>query len=135
MLPCSIDEVVRYMYLLLICDGQINEFPTKVILFCQVPPPEGGETPFVPSFRVTERMLEEYPDNVREMEEKGLRYTFTAVSKNDTTSMRGRGWEDAFGTSDPVEAERRYHRPSRPPQQKHVVLMNGVNGAGPGHWE
>ncbi|CAL9042464.1 clavaminate synthase-like protein At3g21360 [Musa acuminata AAA Group] len=85
----------------------INEFPTKVILFCQVPPPEGGETPFVPSFRVTERMLEEYPDNVREMEEKGLRYTFTAVSKNDTTSMRGRGWEEAFGTSDPVEAERR----------------------------
>ncbi|URE25390.1 Taurine catabolism dioxygenase TauD, TfdA family [Musa troglodytarum] len=85
----------------------IKEFPTKVILFCQVPPPEGGETPFVPSFRVTERMLEEYPDNVREMEEKGLRYSFTAVSKNDTTSMRGRGWEDAFGTSDPVEAERR----------------------------
>ncbi|KAJ8459581.1 hypothetical protein OPV22_032507 [Ensete ventricosum] len=85
----------------------INEFPTKVILFCQVPPPEGGETPFVPSFRVTQRMLEEYPDNVREMEEEGLRYTFTAVSKNDTASMRGRGWEDAFGTSDPTEAERR----------------------------
>ncbi|RWW63781.1 hypothetical protein BHE74_00029022 [Ensete ventricosum] len=104
----------EYMYLLLICDGQINEFPTKVILFCQVPPPEGGETPFVPSFRVTQRMLEEYPDNVREMEEEGLRYTFTTVSKNDTASMRGRGWEDAFGTSDPTEAERRYHHQSRP---------------------
>ncbi|OAY79702.1 Clavaminate synthase-like protein [Ananas comosus] len=51
----------------------IKEFPTQVILFCEVPPPEGGETPFVPSFRVTERMLEEFPEIVEEMEEKGLR--------------------------------------------------------------
>ncbi|XP_039116511.1 clavaminate synthase-like protein At3g21360 [Dioscorea cayenensis subsp. rotundata] len=85
----------------------IKEFPTKVILFCEVPPPEGGETPFVTSWGVTERMLKEFPENVREMEEKGLRYSFTALSKNDTGSMRGRGWEDAFGTSDKVEAEKR----------------------------
>ncbi|XP_010925014.1 clavaminate synthase-like protein At3g21360 [Elaeis guineensis] len=85
----------------------IKEFPTKVILFCEVPPPEGGQTPFVPSFRVTERMLEEYPKNVEEIEQKGLRYSFTALSKNDTSSMRGRGWEDAFGTSDRIEAEKR----------------------------
>lgn len=77
-------------------------------MFCEVPPPGGGETPIVPSFRVTEQMLKEFPENVKEMEEKGLRYTFTAPSKNKETSMRGRGWEDAFGTSDRVEAERRY---------------------------
>ncbi|CAI9096302.1 OLC1v1032408C1 [Oldenlandia corymbosa var. corymbosa] len=85
----------------------IKESPDKVILFCDVPPPEGGETPFVPSFRVTERMVEEFPEMVEEMERKGLKYTFNAPSKNDTSSMRGRGWEDAFGTSDRVEAERR----------------------------
>ncbi|KAA8532753.1 hypothetical protein F0562_032786 [Nyssa sinensis] len=85
----------------------IKEYPKKVILFCEVPPPEGGQTPFVPSFRVTERMLEEFPEAVKEMEEKGLQYTFTAPSKNQTTSMRGRGWEDTFGTSDRAEAERR----------------------------
>ncbi|KAL0000236.1 hypothetical protein SO802_019838 [Lithocarpus litseifolius] len=67
----------------------------------------GGETPFVPSFRVTERMLEEFPEAVEKIEEKGLKYTFTAPSKNDTSSMRGRGWEDTFGTSDCAEAERR----------------------------
>lgn len=88
--------------------NQIKEFPKKVILFCEVPPPEGGETPFVPSFRVAERMQEELPDAVKEMEEKGLRYSFTALSKDDTSSMRGRGWEDAFGTSDPLVAEQRY---------------------------
>lgn len=85
----------------------IKEYPKKLMLFCEVPPPEGGETPFVPSFRVTERMLEEFPEVVEEMDRKGLKYTFTALSNNDTASMRGRGWEDAFGTSDRAEAERR----------------------------
>ncbi|RLM85033.1 clavaminate synthase-like protein [Panicum miliaceum] len=79
----------------------------KELLFCEVPPPEGGETPFVPSFRVTERALEEFPEMVEELDAKGLRYTLTALSKNDTKSMRGRGWEDAFGTSDKAEAEKR----------------------------
>lgn len=45
---------------------------------------------------------------MEEMEEKRLKYTLTALSKNDKPSMRGRGWEDVFGTSDPVEVERRY---------------------------
>ncbi|XP_051122399.1 clavaminate synthase-like protein At3g21360 [Andrographis paniculata] len=85
----------------------ISEFPKKVILYCEVPPPEGGETPFVPSFRVTERMLEEFPEFVEELDKKGLRYTFTALSKDNTGSMRGRGWEDTFATSDRDEAEKR----------------------------
>ncbi|KAK3041298.1 hypothetical protein RJ639_001400 [Escallonia herrerae] len=85
----------------------IKEFPKKLMLFCEVPPPEGGETPFVPSFRVTERMLEEFPDFVEKLDAQGLKYTFTALSNDDTASMRGRGWQDAFGTSDCAEAERR----------------------------
>ncbi|KAL1357380.1 hypothetical protein HN51_009299 [Arachis hypogaea] len=84
-----------------------KEYPLKVILFCEIPPPEGGQTPVVPSFKVTEKMVEEFPEAVKEMEEKGLRYTFTAPGKNNTGSMRGRGWEDAFGTSDPQEVEKR----------------------------
>ncbi|XP_076895589.1 clavaminate synthase-like protein At3g21360 [Bidens hawaiensis] len=85
----------------------INEFPKKVILFCEIPPPEGGETPFVPSFKVTERMIEEFPEFVEEVEAKGLKYTFIALSNDNTTSMRGRGWQDAFATHDQQEAERR----------------------------
>jgi alpha-ketoglutarate-dependent taurine dioxygenase len=78
-----------------------------VILFCEVPPPSGGETPFVPSFRVTERALQEFPEMVEELDAKVLRYTFTALSKNNANSMRGRGWEEAFATSDKAEAEKR----------------------------
>lgn len=87
---------------------QIKEFPKKVILFCEIPPPEGGETPFVPSFKVTERMQEEFPEFVEEADAKGLKYTFTALSNDNTTSMRGRGWQDAFATHDKEEAEKRY---------------------------
>lgn len=87
---------------------QIKEYPKKLMLFCEIPPQEGGETPFVPSFRVAERMLEEFPEVVEEMEKKGLRYTFTALSSDNTGSMRGRGWEDAFATSDRAIAEERY---------------------------
>lgn len=78
------------------------------MLYCEIPPPEGGQTPFVPSFKVTEKMLQEFPEAVEEMDSKGLKYTFTALSSNDTSSMRGRGWEDAFGTSDRTETEKRY---------------------------
>ncbi|KAJ6312476.1 hypothetical protein OIU77_014077 [Salix suchowensis] len=85
----------------------IKESPEKVMFFCEIPPPEGGQTPLVPSFRVTERMLEEFPEAVEEFEAKGLKYTITALSTNDTSSIRGKGWEDALGTPDKAEAERR----------------------------
>ncbi|KAJ6370042.1 hypothetical protein OIU76_028332 [Salix suchowensis] len=52
-------------------------------------------------------MLEEFPEEVEEVEAKRLKYTFTTLSKDDTSSMRGRGREDAFGTSDKAEAGRR----------------------------
>ncbi|KAK6116377.1 hypothetical protein DH2020_049839 [Rehmannia glutinosa] len=103
-----LSEFIYYHHeMVLVSLPNIKECPNKVILFCETPPPEGGETPFVPSFRVTERMLEEFPDMVEELDKKGLKYTFTALSKNDTSSMRGRGWEDAFGKSDRAEAESR----------------------------
>lgn len=79
-----------------------------MILYCEVPSPEGGETPFVPSFRVTERMIDEFPEFVEELEKKGLRYTFTALSSDNKASMRGRGWQDTFATPDRAEAEKRY---------------------------
>ncbi|CAM8912837.1 unnamed protein product [Rhodiola kirilowii] len=84
-----------------------KEFPKKVVLYCEVPPPGGGETPFVPSFKVAEKMVKEFPEAVAELEDKGLRYTFIALSNSDRSSMRGRGWEDAFLTSDRSEAEKR----------------------------
>lgn len=97
-----------------------------MILFCEIPPPEGGETPFVPSFKVTEKMMEEFPEEVKEIEEKGLKYTFTAPSANNVSSMRGRGWEDTFGTSDRKEAEKRYLLLSNAYTQHPLILLMHV---------
>lgn len=52
-------------------------------------------------------MLEEFPEAVEELDASGLKYTFTAPSKNSIGSMRGRGWEDTFATSDRAEAEKK----------------------------
>uniref|UniRef100_A0A0E0QIE4 TauD/TfdA-like domain-containing protein n=1 Tax=Oryza rufipogon TaxID=4529 RepID=A0A0E0QIE4_ORYRU len=119
-----LDEFIYYHHEMVL----IKEFPGKVILFCEVAPPEGGETPFVPSFRVTERVMEEFPEMVEELDEKGLRYTFTALSKNDTKSMRGRGWEDAFATTDKAEAEKRKLTRVFPGRQGRRMWFNTVVG-------
>jgi alpha-ketoglutarate-dependent taurine dioxygenase len=80
--------------------------PENVMFFCEVPPPEGGETPIVPSFRVAERMVEEFPEAIKEMEEKGLNYTYIILAQN-THSFIGGGWPTILGTSDPAEAMKR----------------------------
>ncbi|KAG5532543.1 hypothetical protein RHGRI_026989 [Rhododendron griersonianum] len=73
------------------------------MFFCEVPPPEGGETPIGPSCRVAERMIEEFPDAVKEMEEKGLKYTFMAPPQAAST-FTGRSWPEFLGSPDPAEA-------------------------------
>ncbi|KAL7152907.1 hypothetical protein ABFS83_04G129500 [Erythranthe nasuta] len=99
----DLSEFIHYHHEML----SVKVFPEKVILFCEVAPPHGGETPFIPSFRVTERMLEEFPEFVEELDKKGLKYTFKVLGKKDSSSTKGRGWENAFGTSDKAEAEKK----------------------------
>ncbi|KAH7840837.1 hypothetical protein Vadar_022367 [Vaccinium darrowii] len=84
----------------------MKEYPKNVTFFCELPPSEGGQTPIVPSFKVAERMMEEFPEAVKEMEEKGLKYKFIAPGQN-TQSYIGGGWPLFLGTSDPVEAVKR----------------------------
>ncbi|MCD7452546.1 hypothetical protein HAX54_017375 [Datura stramonium] len=92
----------------------IKEFPKKVILYCEMPPP-GGENTICSKLQSNRKNDRGIPEAVEEIEKKGLKY-IQCSSKNDKGSMRGRGWEDAFGTSDPVEAERggMIHSTSRP---------------------
>ncbi|KAE9445053.1 hypothetical protein C3L33_23049, partial [Rhododendron williamsianum] len=79
------------------------------MFFCEVPPPEGGETPIGPSCRVAQRMMEEFPEAVKEMEEKGLKYTFMAPPQAASTCT-GRSWPEIFGSPDPAEAVKKYRR-------------------------
>ncbi|KAG5532536.1 hypothetical protein RHGRI_026982 [Rhododendron griersonianum] len=85
----------------------MKPYPEYVMFFCEVPPPEGGETPIGPSCRVAERMMEEFPDAVKEMEEKGLKYTFM-VPPQAASTFTGRSWPEFLGSPDPAEAVKKY---------------------------
>ncbi|KAG5532544.1 hypothetical protein RHGRI_026990 [Rhododendron griersonianum] len=95
-------------------------YPENVMFFCEVPPLEGGETPIGPSWRVAERMMEEFPEAVKEMEEKGLKYTFKAPPQ-PTASFTGRGWPEFLGSSDPAEAVKKYIK-----EITSVTMMDGT---------
>ncbi|KAF7131817.1 hypothetical protein RHSIM_Rhsim09G0113500 [Rhododendron simsii] len=82
----------------------MKPYPEYVMFFCEVPPPEGGETPIGPSCRVAKRMMEEFPEAVKEMEEKGLKYTFRAPPQTTTSTFTGRSWPEFLGSPDPAEA-------------------------------
>lgn len=83
------------------------EFPSKLLLFCEVEPEKGGETPIVLSHMVYERMKEKYPAFVARLEDQGLLYTRIMSRDDDPMSPAGRGWHSTFSTYDKTIAEQR----------------------------
>ncbi|XP_024969859.1 clavaminate synthase-like protein At3g21360 [Cynara cardunculus var. scolymus] len=83
------------------------DFPFKVLLFCEVEPEEGGETPIVLSHIVYEKMKRIHPAFVARLEEHGLLYTRLLNRDDDLTSPSGRGWQSTFSTHDKTIAEQR----------------------------
>ncbi|KAJ9568455.1 hypothetical protein OSB04_004421 [Centaurea solstitialis] len=83
------------------------DFPSKLMLFCEVEPDEGGETPIVLSHIVYERMKQKHPEFVAKLEERGLTYTRIMARDDDPTSPAGRGWHSTFSTTDKSVAEQR----------------------------
>ncbi|KAJ9568452.1 hypothetical protein OSB04_004418 [Centaurea solstitialis] len=87
--------------------ANVDNFPSKVVLFCEVEPKEGGETPIVLSHIVYERMKETHPTFVALLEEHGLLYTRFISGDDDPTLPGGRGWRSTFFTNDKIIAEQR----------------------------
>ncbi|WCJ40877.1 2-oxoglutarate (2OG) and Fe(II)-dependent oxygenase superfamily protein [Euphorbia peplus] len=87
--------------------SHVLEFPSKLFFYCEVEPASGGETPFVPSHIVYERMKEKYPDFVDKLEKHGLLYIRVLDEDDDPLSVIGRGWKSTFLTDDKSVAEER----------------------------
>ena len=75
----------------------IKVYPNKLIIFCETPSPEGGQTAIIRSDVVVQRMEELMPDVVEKLEREGIR--FFHVRQKDT-------WQRLIGVDDPVEAEK-----------------------------
>lgn len=86
--------------------AQSKNHPGTVFFYCMKPPIEGGETPIVLSNLVYERIKEEFPGFVRELEEKGVRYVRILPEDDDPSSAIGRGWKSTFAVKTRSDAER-----------------------------
>lgn len=86
--------------------AQSKTHPGTLFFYCQKPPVEGGETPIVLSNLVYERIKEEFPEFVGELEAKGVRYVRVLPEEDDASSAIGRGWKSTFGVQTKEEAEK-----------------------------
>jgi alpha-ketoglutarate-dependent taurine dioxygenase len=75
-----------------------HRWPGKLLFFCSIAPPEGGETPIADSRKVFERLAPEIRDR---FVQKGVKYV------RNLHGDRGAGlsWQTVFETADPVWVE------------------------------
>jgi len=85
---------------------QFDEFPTKLIFFCEIAPPEGGQTSIVLSDQIARKMEQRYPQLVKKLEKEGLIYPASIPQEEDPQSFL-KGWQSHFRTNDKQEAERK----------------------------
>lgn len=89
--------------------AQSKSHPGTLFFYCMNPPSEGGETPIVLSNLVYERVKRQFPEFVRELDEKGVRYVRILPEEDDPSSAIGRGWKSTFAVKTKSEAERVGH--------------------------
>ncbi|ROV95413.1 hypothetical protein VMCG_08480 [Cytospora schulzeri] len=86
--------------------AQSRTHPGVLFFFCLKAPQEGGETPIVLSNLVYERIKNEFPEFVAELEDKGVRYVRYLPEEDDPSSAIGRGWKSTFAVQEKEDAER-----------------------------
>ncbi|KAH9324625.1 hypothetical protein KI387_004803, partial [Taxus chinensis] len=82
-----------------------EEFPSKLLFFCEIAPPKGGETAILLSYKVTERMEDKYPELVRKIEKGGLLRPSIHPQADDPENYI-KGWETHYNTKEKEEAQR-----------------------------
>ena len=85
----------------------LSTTPSKLLFFCDVPTQTLGETPVLLSNYLYERLKEERPKFVEDVENKGIRYFRKILDKSRCLNDYQRSWQDAFDTDDKQIAEQR----------------------------
>jgi hypothetical protein len=76
------------------CDEQV------LFAYCDVAPPEGGQTPLLLSNIVYRKMCERDPAFVKRLQDEGLCYVRVAPEEHDVDSALGRSWKSTFFADD-----------------------------------
>lgn len=77
--------------------AQTPKYPSKVMFYCLTPGTSGGGTGVCPSFEVLNRLEAKYPEFVKRLEEKGVKYSAYLQADADPKRGVGRGWKQFFG--------------------------------------
>jgi Taurine catabolism dioxygenase TauD, TfdA family len=80
-------------------------YKQMLFFYCDVAPPEGGETPIALSHMIHRLMAEREPEFVSRLAAEGLRYVRVAPEESDLSSALGRGWKSTFFAETREEAE------------------------------
>jgi len=85
----------------------VKEFPSKLFFFCEIAPPEGGQTAIVRSDSVAREMERKFPKLVQKLDEEGI-LTCTSMPKEENRGyILGKSWQSHLQTDDPEEAQRK----------------------------
>ena len=85
----------------------LSTTPSKLLFFCDIPTVTLGETPILLSNILYERLKEQRPQFVADVEAKGTRYFRKILDKSKCLNDYQRSWQDAFDTTDREIAEKR----------------------------
>jgi len=85
--------------------AHVEIFPKILFFYCDVPAPEGGETPLALSHVIYDLMAQREPEFVRRLAAEGLRYIRVAPEEHNFSSAGGRSWKSTFFAETRQEAE------------------------------
>ena len=84
--------------------AQSPHSPDHIMFYCQKNEAEGGSTPLIRSDFVYDWLKLNYPEFLKEVEEKGVKYFNIAAEKPDPNSGFGRSWKDLLKAKTKSEA-------------------------------
>ncbi|GLJ49337.1 hypothetical protein SUGI_1043100 [Cryptomeria japonica] len=98
----ALDQPIKFHHEMV----KFEEFPSKLLFFSEIAPPEGGQTAILLSHNVTARMEQKYPELVAKLDKEGIFY-FNTFSPEDHPGIVVKGWQTLYQTRDKDEAEKK----------------------------
>jgi alpha-ketoglutarate-dependent taurine dioxygenase len=85
--------------------AHIPIYPKKLFFYCDIPPPQGGETALALSHIIHRLMAEREPEFVKRLTDEGIVYVRVAPEETDHSTTYGRSWKSSFFVETREEAE------------------------------
>ena len=86
--------------------AQTTNYPDHICFYCFVNDGEGGSTPIIRSDMVYDWLVENHPDFIQQVKDKGVKYVSFAPPEDELSSGFGRSWKSMYNVKTREEAEK-----------------------------